>query len=1379
MNRGDQGSIPSRTRYIPEHAPRRCALGKGTLHDFPHSTQVTARQLPALRMPMTTVMLFTGVLLILLQPTASQPEVTLWWMEDMSVWRVPPYAQDGFARLRTLPGYTGVFHNIRTTAGKLMEEKEKELRDAVIRGEEDRVKQLLAEGVNVNAVDNRVQVGRWTALDLASVNGHTGIVQALLTAGATVNARNFTSYMELLYSCLCAARKGHTGTVQALLTVGAEIDARDNDANMLYRPDHRSDRPTATGGIHLAGGLGPRNDTPLHHAAKNGHPECVRVLLWAGANTVNRNSSDKTAEDLAVQEDVQQVFQVFKDDGLLTINLSNKGLTSLPAELFDIRDVECLVLSNNRLTSIPEEIGQLQKLQRLELDNNLLTQLPQAITTLPNLHDIDLSDNKLETLPDGFSRLKQLQSLNIQNNVFKEIPEEVWSLHLKFLDIGGNPLKCLPDKISQLTELTQLRMNYCQFDEFPRQVLQLKGLEGLHMGHWAGEGKPSLVPEDIGRLKNLQYLRLHNSGLESLPDGVGELVQLEVVDISDNRFTSVPEQIMNLSNIRKLNLSGNRISHIQMDLGQLDKLDDMDIINNPLIYPPPDVCTKGTAAIMDFLRRELRKKEGKFLGKLFFRFSQNVTQSIEVEALAAVAGLTANERTSILGKDKTNPRYQANNVLLKWIEKDHEASMDKLQQELSDIGMDQLAQEAGRIKAERLKRPADTSGGPPAKRPAAGGSSGEGHQEEQQTKEKIRQAEQKLVQMQHHSETQEAMVHSLRAEVTRLRDKEEQAQKVLLDHKLEIQQLQEANVAMATRVDDLLQDNEKLRSQVVLLGGKHADEQTTQVLEQTILMFTENVLEKCRQSKPSLEGGEEAEQQKSRQSKPTLKESELATAAGKCVLIAARRMTHFWEGLKSRLLTKLSCRLGSDWRRLGAGLGVPQPRLDSIQAQYNSAIQRACRVLQVWMWGGRHALPHDLKQLETVLKDMDRPDLLDIVKTAFKAAYKISMDKVLDHMDRTDLLDIVKTAYKDYIEEMPEVEVEPDASVDEQGVTTWSVQLPGRGKFLCKHTDLGVVTPCPVQLTYRTVNPSEHWPESEDWELIGPLFHIQCNHGDDVPVELLLPHILDLSQEDSSALTTDDVRAAHVVAGNTTLHSAEVTHTHCITRHRKGCFWSPVMQRIRALIWPRRGLLTLFKTSQTHDTVEVKAVMVSNTKDSVKFYWWDSITCPGLRAHQIYCLQASVEHGTLDLADPEPPSGLEYEDTLDSNRIYPSFHLNVKRHLDSGWVQLNLQLYPAETEDNGGAEAGPSESEDVRRHFFFIKENISTNWINLAHFLGFARPAIDTIQYKPANRDAKDCCMDMLEQWRTRGGNAATLQVLLQALTEAGLQDTVDQLNTM
>ncbi|KAI8497725.1 hypothetical protein Bbelb_243770 [Branchiostoma belcheri] len=44
MKQGDPGLIPSRTRDMSGHAPRRCALGKGTLHNFPHYTQGAYRR---------------------------------------------------------------------------------------------------------------------------------------------------------------------------------------------------------------------------------------------------------------------------------------------------------------------------------------------------------------------------------------------------------------------------------------------------------------------------------------------------------------------------------------------------------------------------------------------------------------------------------------------------------------------------------------------------------------------------------------------------------------------------------------------------------------------------------------------------------------------------------------------------------------------------------------------------------------------------------------------------------------------------------------------------------------------------------------------------------------------------------------------------------------------------------------------------------------------------------------------------------------------------------------------------------------------------------------------------------------------------------------
>ncbi|XP_078621695.1 uncharacterized protein LOC144887988 [Branchiostoma floridae x Branchiostoma japonicum] len=131
------------------------------------------------------------------------------------------------------------------------------------------------------------------------------------------------------------------------------------------------------------------------------------------------------------------------------------------------------------------------------------------------------------------------------------------------------------------------------------------------------------------------------------------------------------------------------------------------------------------------LKQPIAEKE---LRKIFHRFSQNVIGTREVEDLGVALGLTADEMTSIIqGSKNQTLSFQAYNVLLKWMEKDREASIDKLQQELSDFGMDMLAEEVCRIKTRPGQQLAGTSAGLAAKRSAAGQSSHDGHQEEQLT----------------------------------------------------------------------------------------------------------------------------------------------------------------------------------------------------------------------------------------------------------------------------------------------------------------------------------------------------------------------------------------------------------------------------------------------------------------------------------------------------------------------------------------------------------------------------------------------------------------------------------------------------------------------
>ncbi|XP_019620286.1 PREDICTED: p53-induced death domain-containing protein 1-like [Branchiostoma belcheri] len=91
--------------------------------------------------------------------------------------------------------------------------------------------------------------------------------------------------------------------------------------------------------------------------------------------------------------------------------------------------------------------------------------------------------------------------------------------------------------------------------------------------------------------------------------------------------------------------------------------------------------------------------------------------------------------------------------------------------------------------------------------------------------------------------------------------------------------------------------------------------------------------------------------------------------------------------------------------------------------------------------------------------------------------------------------------------------------------------------------------------------------------------------------------------------------------------------------------------------------------------------------------------------------------------------------------------------------------------------AGGATFKDVGKTFYFIKENVSTGWKDLAFHLGIPDPDIRNIARR--NPDDKSCCMDMLQEWKKKKGDAATIEVLMKALSEAGLQSVVDGLKRL
>jgi len=125
-------------------------------------------------------------------------------------------------------------------------------------------------------------------------------------------------------------------------------------------------------------------------------------------------------------------------DRVFRLNLSRKRLDSIPAEVFQFKNLTELDLSRNRITELPKEIGSLSNLQRLNLGNNNLVNLPDEIGSLKNLVYLGLNRNKIESLPPTIGQLQNLEVLELWDNELADVPDEIAELqNLRVLELRG------------------------------------------------------------------------------------------------------------------------------------------------------------------------------------------------------------------------------------------------------------------------------------------------------------------------------------------------------------------------------------------------------------------------------------------------------------------------------------------------------------------------------------------------------------------------------------------------------------------------------------------------------------------------------------------------------------------------------------------------------------------------------------------------------------------------------------------------------------------------------------------------------------------------------------------------------------------------------
>ncbi len=303
------------------------------------------------------------------------------------------------------------------------------------------------------------------------------------------------------------------------------------------------------------------------------------VLRLSPVDGVSKPSNALLSLDLSLRQLTSVPAELGQATALQTLRLDGNRLTSVPAELGQATALQTLHLDRNRLTSFPAELGQAKALQLLYLTNNRLTSFPAEMGQATALVRIELSHNQLTHFPAEMGKAAALNHLNLGSNQLTSFPAEMGqSKALETLFLSNNHLTTFPAEMGQVTTLETLDLSNNQLTNFPAEMGKATGLKHLSLA----DNQLTSFPPEMLKATALKKLSLQNNQLASLPAEIGQATALSTLKLAGNRLDDVPVEIAQLPYLRQLDLSHNRFTVVPRALLDLPSHTEINLRNNPL-----------------------------------------------------------------------------------------------------------------------------------------------------------------------------------------------------------------------------------------------------------------------------------------------------------------------------------------------------------------------------------------------------------------------------------------------------------------------------------------------------------------------------------------------------------------------------------------------------------------------------------------------------------------------------------------------------------------------------------------------------------------------------------------------------------------------------
>ncbi|KLT69976.1 COR domain-containing protein [Flavobacterium sp. ABG] len=344
----------------------------------------------------------------------------------------------------------------------------------------------------------------------------------------------------------------------------------------------------------------------------------------------------------------QNIYEVNEDNEIVYLRIISTAVSDISI-LSKFPHLKVLILSGNGISDI-SPLKNLIQLRNLNLGSNSISEI-SSLEKLVNLNELSLWNNKIDDI-SVLKNLVKLESLDLWRNLVSDASSLKNLTQLNLLDLGENKITDI-SFLKKLTKLSSLLLGSNTINEISilENLVLLKTLtlesnnisnivvfEKILDLNFLRIGKNPIKDYTIiSKLNKLSYLSLDDSLISNI-DFLQNLTQLTRLHLSNNIISDI-SILTNFTNLTHLNLSKNKINNILSlkDITKLIYLDlrsneitdirillkliqegivingdefniGLNLINNPLEYPPLHTLEEGNDAIVRFFKKI--EKEG-------------------------------------------------------------------------------------------------------------------------------------------------------------------------------------------------------------------------------------------------------------------------------------------------------------------------------------------------------------------------------------------------------------------------------------------------------------------------------------------------------------------------------------------------------------------------------------------------------------------------------------------------------------------------------------------------------------------------------------------------------------------------------------------------